>query len=152
MLVRARLRLRVEVTQGREVTTHGVLVPASHRAGQRPRKAFALETLGPPLAEPQLLEIPLPRRSEAEIRGRVAHIDRFGNLITDIPTDWADRSWGFVVGGSDVGSLRGSYSEVESGELVVVVGSMGTVEIAARDASAAIKLGAARGDPVFARR
>ncbi len=46
--------------------------------------------------------------------------------------------------------MRRSYSDVERGDLVVVPGSMGTVEVAARDASAAEKIGAARGDPVSA--
>jgi S-adenosylmethionine hydrolase len=111
-----------------------------------------LETLGPPVAAPRLLAIEPPQRLTRELRGRVAHVDRFGNLITDLPADWVDESWSFSVAGREVGRLRRAYSDAQPGELVVVIGSLGTVEIAARDASAAHLVGAARGAPVAARR
>ncbi|UCF19784.1 MAG: SAM-dependent chlorinase/fluorinase, partial [Gemmatimonadota bacterium] len=86
------------------------------------------------------------------MRGRVVHIDRFGNLITDIPADWIDEGWSIGIGEFWVGSPRSSYSDAVVGELVAIIGSAGTVEIAARGAEAAEKTGAARGDPVFGRR
>ncbi|UCC73281.1 MAG: SAM-dependent chlorinase/fluorinase [Gemmatimonadota bacterium] len=131
-------------------TFHGrdIFAPAAaHLAGGLP-----LERLGPPLEEPCLLEMEPPERREREIRGRVVHVDRFGNLITDIPGGWVDEMWRFEVAGHDLGSRRRTYSDVGAGELLVVIGSAGTVEIAARDSSAAKVLGAARGDPVVAKR
>jgi S-adenosylmethionine hydrolase len=131
-------------------TFHGrdVFAPAAaHLAA-----GVALDALGAPLPRPYLLPLELPRRRDAEIHGRVAHIDRFGNLITDIPIEWIDGNWRFAVGSKEVGTLRRTYSDVGSRKPVVVPGSMGTVEIAVRDASAAEKLGAARGDPVLASR
>ncbi len=82
----------------------------------------------------------------------MAHVDRFGNLITDIPSAWVDVVWEFELKGKPVGRLRRTYADVESGEPAVVIGSMETVEIAVRDGSAAHRLGAARGDAVVARR
>ncbi len=112
-------------------------------------KGASLKELGPQFESPVTLQIEQPARSGREVRGRVVHIDRFGNLITDIPAEWIDERWRFAVGGQRVGPLRASYSDAEIGELVVVLGSVGTVEIAARGRPAAEKTGAARGDPVL---
>lgn len=131
-------------------TFHGrdVFAPvAAHLAS-----GLALERLGPWVEEPCLLSIDPPLRRESEIEGRVVHVDRFGNLITDIPGEWVDSSWLFLVGGRDLGNLRRTYSDVEVGEAAVVIGSAGTVEISRRDGSAAKEYGVTRGDPVKARR
>lgn len=131
-------------------TFHGrdIFAPvAAHLA-----RGVGLKRLGPTLKEVRLLEVQMPQKTQGEIRGRIAHVDRFGNLITDIPADWLDEAWRFAVKGHAVGSLRRTYSEVDRGELVALIGSMGTLEIAAREASAAEKLGVARGDPVLATR
>ncbi len=131
-------------------TFHGrdIFAPvAAHLAS-----GLALERLGPPVEEPCLLSIDPPLRRAAEIEGHVVHVDRFGNLITDIPGEWVDSSWLFEAGGRDLGQLRRTYSDVGVGEAAVVIGSAGTVEISTRDDSAAKKFGVARGDPVIARR
>lgn len=133
-------------------TFHGrdIFAPAAaHLASGKP-----IELLGPAVTDPRRLSAVPPSRSRTEVRGRIAHIDRFGNLITDIPGDWVDGAWRFSVGATDidVGPLRRSYSDAEEGALVAVVGSAGTVEVAARGASAARLLGAARGDRVIGRR
>lgn len=133
-------------------TFHGrdVFAPAAaHLANGLP-----LERLGPSIDDPQRLSTEPPSRTPVEVRGRITHIDRFGNLITDIPGDWVDGSWRFVVGESavDVGFLRRTYSDAEKGTLLAVIGSAGTVEVAARGASAAQLLGACRGDPVIGQR
>jgi S-adenosylmethionine hydrolase len=77
--------------------------------------------------------------------GRIVHIDRFGNLITDLPEAEAGRA--VVIAGSTL-PLVGAYVDVPSGELVAYIGSAGTVEIAIRDGSADQRLGLARGTPV----
>jgi len=110
-----------------------------------------LERFGPPLDTIRLLDLPTPRRQPAEVRGYIAHIDYFGNLITDIPGDWVEPSWRFRVADRQLSGVKRSYVDVEAGELVVLVGSMGTIEIAVRDGSAAEQLGVARGDTVVAR-
>lgn len=145
----------VEITDPRffrpavSTTFHGrdIFAPvAAHLAN-----GVSLEELGPVLAEPIRLPLESPTRLDREIRGRVAHIDRFGNLITDIPAAWIDERWDFTIGETGAGGLDGSYSAVDVGELIVVIGSQDTVEIAARAASAAEMTGAARGDPVTGR-
>lgn len=131
-------------------TFHGrdVFAPAAAHIAA----GVSLERLGPPVGDPVLLPIARVERSERELRGRVAHIDRFGNLITDIPVEWVGDGWRFEVAGRDVGYVRESYSAVEPGELLVVPGSAGTMEVAARESSAADVLDVSRGTVVVARR
>lgn len=84
-----------------------------------------------------------PRPRDA---GRIVHIDRFGNLITDLPA--AEAGAAVVIAGLTL-PLVGTYEDVASGELLAYIGSAGTVEIAVRDASADKRLGLARGTPVL---
>ncbi len=81
---------------------------------------------------------------------RVVWIDRFGNLITDLARDGdAGRALAsgtsLEVAGRPVRGPVVSYAEAAPGELVWYWGSLETLEIAARDASAAIALGAETG-------
>jgi hypothetical protein len=46
-----------------------------------------------------------------------------------------------TIGGVDVSGPSAAYAEVAPGELVLVVGSEGTLEVAVRDGSAAARLG-----------
>ncbi len=148
----------VEIVEARylrpnpSATFHGrdIFAPAAaHLANGVP-----LERLGPSIDDPLRIEREPPSRNAAEVRGRIAHVDRFGNLITNIPGDWVGGSWRFSVGEPvvDVGRLRRTYSDADEGALVAVVGSAGTVEVAARGASAAQLLAAKRGDRVVGRR
>lgn len=131
-------------------TFHGrdIFAPAAaHLAAGVP-----IDRLGPPIDEPVLRAHEPARRSQSEIVGRVAHVDRFGNLITDIAADWLDESWRVEVAGRNVGGLRRAYSDVSEGDPVPLIGSLGTLEVAVRGGSAARQLGASRGDRVLCRR
>ncbi len=79
-------------------------------------------------------------------RGRVRSVDRFGNLITDLPGRLLG-SEGVTVAGRAVPAGR-TYGDAEVGDLVAVVGSDGTVEVAVRDGSAAEALGVGVGAKV----
>lgn len=146
-----RALLRPEISS----TFHGrdVFAPAAaHLALGSP-----LEALGPAVDEPVRLPLPEPRRigaaagSPARLEGTVVHVDRFGNLISDIPGPWlAEGRWTIRVesGGGPGGErarLRRTYSEAAAGALVGVIGSAGTLEVAVREGSAAERLGASRG-------
>jgi S-adenosylmethionine hydrolase len=82
-----------------------------------------------------------------EAPGRVATIDRFGNLITDLEpfVELAE----LEIAGVRI-PLADTYGEVPKGELLALVGSFGTLEIAVREGSAAARLGVGRGEPVRA--
>jgi S-adenosyl-L-methionine hydrolase (adenosine-forming) len=90
--------------------------------------------------------VPEPRRTSDGVEGEVIVVDRFGNLVTNID--------GATLG--ELGSFRiellgrvlplvGTYGDAEPGDCVAVVGSFGQIEVAKRDGSAALALGAQRG-------
>lgn len=87
----------------------------------------------------------LPWGARNRDTGRIVHIDRFGNLITDLPQ--AEAGHAVVVAGLTL-PIVGTYEDVASGQLLAYIGSAGTVEIAVRDASAEKRLGVPRGTPV----
>ena len=113
----------------------------------------ALEELGSPLPVSELVrfEVAKPQRSRDCVRGRVAHVDRFGNLITDIPASWVAPSALTEIGGVGISGVRSGYTSVESDRFVALIGSAGTLEIAVRDGSAADRLSVQRGEPVSVR-
>lgn len=134
-------------------TFHGrdLFAPAAGRlATGEPASA-----LGPALEPGGLETFDLPdpvRAGEGRVNGAVWHVDRFGNLVTNVPSEWLpDPTAVARLGGREVRGIRGSYAAVEPGELLLTRGSLGTLEVSARDASAAEELGARRGDPVEVR-
>jgi hypothetical protein len=74
--------------------------------------------------------------------GRIVHIDRFGNLISDLPEAEAGVA---IAAGGQVLPLVGTYEDVAPGQLLAYVGSAGTVEIAVRDGRADRQVAVARG-------
>jgi S-adenosylmethionine hydrolase len=95
--------------------------------------------------------IPEPSLTGSGIEGTIVHVDRFGNLITNLRAgDWAD-----VAGaGLDGRSLRRvrTYGEAAAEEVVVLEGSAGFLELAVNCGSAAEATGLERGDTVLFRR
>jgi hypothetical protein len=95
------------------------------------------------------------RIGDNSFRGAVIRVDKFGNLITNIgqqelPALFETTSppFNILVGGQTITHLAHSYSEVDDGQVFAIVGSSGYLEIAAKQASAAEKLGAGVGSPV----
>lgn len=85
-------------------------------------------------------DMPAPELKGDLILGQVIHVDRFGNLITNI---FPERTEGEIkevrIGPRTVAGLSRSYAE--GGELLAIAGSSGRLEIAAKNASAAALLG-----------
>lgn len=111
--------------------------------------------LGSRIADPVRLEFPQPQREGELLRGEVLLIDGFGNAVTNLlPADLHNpppRGARFGVRGVEVTGPSACYAAVESGEPVVVVGSLDYYEVAVRDDSAASALGLREGDPITAR-
>ncbi len=103
----------------------------------------ALDPTTLPTAPPT---VPSPVPSIAEQGAQVVVVDRFGNLITNVPGDWLAGAR-VLVGAKHVPSGR-TYGSVPEGELVAVVNSWGLVEIAKRGGSAAEALSAGPGTAV----
>lgn len=126
-------------------TFHGrdVFAPAAARLATGHR----LESLGPPLSDPVRLSLPEPTRDGDAARGRVIAVDRFGNLVTNIPGSWAAPGATVRMAGREA-VLLPSYGHADPGGLLAVVNSDGRVEVAVRDGSAAAVLGAGVGAAV----
>jgi S-adenosyl-L-methionine hydrolase (adenosine-forming) len=103
-----------------------------------------LEDLGPVVTDFE--HFALPRASGRT--GEVIHIDRFGNLVTNLPaTSLPKQRFQARVGDKLVPCL-GYYAAAPPSGLLALVGSAGLLEICARDASAAKLTGVRRGAPV----
>jgi S-adenosyl-L-methionine hydrolase (adenosine-forming) len=132
--------------------------------------------LGPEITDPVLLARTPPRQEPGRLTGAVLHIDRFGNLVTDIPADWlpapitgdgsaadhksqdgaaCDRPRAAQVA-ARVGShtttrLAGHYEEIPRYEAALMVGSLGTLELAMRGEHLARRWGVVPGAAVLVR-
>lgn len=106
-----------------------------------------LPEVGPPVTDPVLLTSSNPVRDGDAIIGAVVHVDRFGSLVTDIPGAAVSRGYVEVEGGTSIPLLR-TYSDVESGSALALVGSRGFVEVSVRNGNAAALLGVGRGATV----
>ncbi len=84
--------------------------------------------------------------------GEILKIDRFGNLITNFPAaEFAEiekRPFEMSAGMQIVARLARNYAECAPGELFVIAGSSGYLEISSSQASAARMLGCGAGAPV----
>ncbi|PZR99571.1 MAG: hypothetical protein DLM69_07275 [Candidatus Chloroheliales bacterium] len=111
---------------------------------------------GPRLERITLLPSFAPHLDQAggKIMGSVLHIDRFGNLITNIDASLMqnlhpDRAMlRAAVGRDNICPILHTYADAEEGALLALVGSERLLEIAVRNGSAARRLGARVGDPV----
>ena len=108
--------------------------------------AIDFSAIGPPCALTPTALVPEPVVTPAGARGSVVVIDHFGNLVTnvcagDLPVAPEYR---VTIGGREF-PLVNTYADVEVGAVGAVVGSFGQLEVFARNASAALLLGAERG-------
>ncbi|HYK81787.1 MAG TPA: SAM-dependent chlorinase/fluorinase [Gemmatimonadales bacterium] len=110
----------------------------------------ALPHLGHPITDPHRAPLPAPRRDGAAVVGEVIYVDRFGTLISNIPGAEVEPGVRLRVAGTEIGTLARTFGDVARGQLVALVGSGGTVEIAVRDGSAARLLGVGVGAEVRA--
>jgi S-adenosylmethionine hydrolase len=130
-------------------TFHGrdVFAPAAAHLAQ----GAPLSHLGP--LKRRIVEIPWPkpRRGKLGVVAEIISVDRFGNLITNLePTHWRSiRHPRLSAGEFTSTKLSKSYEAVRKGEIVLVFGGYGLLEIAARNASAAKVLGVGPGAPVY---
>jgi len=106
--------------------------------------------LGPTIRDPVALAMAEPVFTPAEARGEIIYVDRFGNLVSNLPGErlaaWlAGRDFRLQVGSLDISQLSHTYGEVPAGHCLALIGSHGFLEIAGNRESAARKLGAGKG-------
>jgi S-adenosylmethionine hydrolase len=132
---------------GSSATFHGrdVFGPAAARL----LMGYPPATLGRPLGRaPVVLPALVPFHQGAALVGEVIHVDHFGTLVTNIPVARVAPGAEVSYHATPVGPLRRTFADVPSGELLALAGSGGRVEVAVRDGSAALRLGAGLGSEV----
>ncbi len=113
-------------------------------------RGIPLEQLGPVVIDPVRLKMPVARKvREGLIQAAVLAVDQFGNLITNLkPSDVPPGSRFILAGQREITSFRKTYSEGAPGEVFVVPGSTGYLEITLKDGSAASLLDLKTGAPL----
>ncbi|MGD8496605.1 MAG: SAM-dependent chlorinase/fluorinase [Gemmatimonadales bacterium] len=132
-------------------TFHGrdVFAPAAARLARGDDPAELGSAADP--GELVTYHLPRPVSHGDNVRGNVTHIDRFGNLVTDIPARSLAPSALIEIGGEVISGVRSTYASVEPGQIVALIGSTGMLEISVRDGNAAERLSVERGHTVHAR-
>ncbi|NOZ86236.1 MAG: SAM-dependent chlorinase/fluorinase [Deltaproteobacteria bacterium] len=115
-----------------------------------------MDRVGPRVDDVVELNIERPVVDGGEIVARVVHVDRFGNLQTNLHetdpvlTGIEKDNLTVSIMGLRLGNVVRSYSDVEEGGLLALFGSCGYLEIAKRDGSAASEIGVGIGARVVA--
>jgi S-adenosylmethionine hydrolase len=128
-------------------TFHGrdVFAPVAAWISRR----IELFQLGPVLESPVRLQIPSPRRlRDSLIQGAILAVDRFGNLITNLKPEDVSMPFKILASQREIAALRKTYGEGTPGELIIVPGSTGFLEIAIKGSSAASALNMKAGAPI----
>jgi S-adenosyl-L-methionine hydrolase (adenosine-forming) len=119
-------------------------------------RGIDLAKFGPVLEKPKQLPVPkLQKVGDSLMQATVLAVDRFGNAVTnlraeDVPVFEAAnaRPCKFLAGQKEIGSFRRAFGEGRPGEIFVVPGSSGYLEIVMRDGSASSELNLRPGDVV----
>jgi S-adenosyl-L-methionine hydrolase (adenosine-forming) len=112
-------------------------------------RGIPLHQIGTPLTNPVRLKLPaLARVKDALIQGCILAVDRFGNLITNLAPGDLPKSYKILASQREIISLRKTYAEGMPGEVFVVPGSTGYLEIVLKDGSAASTLNLKSGAPI----
>jgi S-adenosylmethionine hydrolase len=109
-----------------------------------------VDDFGPSVERGAVLNVPQPRLAGETAEGEVIHVDRFGNLITNISGDLFTQFVGkglqtIRLGSQEVAGPYESYEEACKGELFAVFGGTGLLEISRKSASAHEPRGPGRG-------
>lgn len=110
-----------------------------------------VELLGPETQRLVEFRFPVPKEEDGELRLKMLHVDSFGNIVlniqeTEFKNFCADIEFELTISNIVVNKLCRHYTEVEEGELFVIIGSNGYLEISARNADAADILNVELGD------
>jgi S-adenosylmethionine hydrolase len=94
--------------------------------------------------------VPAPHRIRGGARGEVVHEDRFGNLVTNVPTKWVPSGTARVelrFGGGSARTLPfgTAYEQLGRGRTGCLGSSFGLLEVAVAEGSAALRLRASVG-------
>jgi S-adenosyl-L-methionine hydrolase (adenosine-forming) len=96
--------------------------------------------IGKTIGDPVLLDLSKPQ---------VLHVDRFGNVITNLRASEIDaKAVSLEIGGMSISKVAEHYAEIEPGGLFLIEGSSGYIEISMNRGPAAERIGCRAGDPI----
>jgi S-adenosylmethionine hydrolase len=109
-----------------------------------------LEELGEPLEELMTYRWTVPIADKDGLEGMIIHIDKFGNLITNISASLlkeviGDKSVKIYVGNTILHNLASTFGNVTEGEPVAYIGSSGMLEVGINKGNAEKMLGVQKG-------
>lgn len=112
-----------------------------------------VKALGSAVRDYVRVDIPQPLAEDDRITGAVLRVDRFGNLVTNIPRAMVERLAArgpirITAGTTSVDSLVETYAGVAAGAICALFGSSDHLEIAENGGHAAARLGLAAGAAV----
>jgi S-adenosyl-L-methionine hydrolase (adenosine-forming) len=98
--------------------------------------------MGRPASQWHVLDLPEPRLEDTRLEGEVVHVDRFGNLVSNIDRRVfeqfrQDAGIEIAVDGQSVERLVTTYAEVPTGTVCALFGSSEHLELAVNGGSAA---------------
>ena len=117
-------------------------------AGAHLASGLEPEHLGKPLDALTILNVFTLERHGDAIEGRVIHVDRFGNVVTNIPANQLPKGDIVVeVAHTKIHGLSATFADADG--LITLVGSHGYLEIAENLGSASDRLGIGVGDTII---
>lgn len=116
-------------------------------------KGVPLNNLGDPVEELITYRWAVPISDKDGIQGWVIHIDRYGNLITNITSDMISKTMNssklrIYAGNTILDRIVPTFNSVEDGEPAAYIGSSDTLEIAINKGNAQEMLGVQKGAQV----
>jgi S-adenosylmethionine hydrolase len=95
------------------------------------------ETVGKEIKDFVKLNRNQPRMiANNRIEGQIIHIDRFGNLVTNLNVDDLPEKFELKIRGHTIENISQNYSEAERGKPLLILGSAGYYEISVSQSSA----------------
>ncbi|MFQ5677006.1 MAG: S-adenosyl-l-methionine hydroxide adenosyltransferase family protein, partial [bacterium] len=92
--------------------------------------------------------LPQSQHHGNEIRGEIVYVDRFGNLISNIPASELHENIRTKIGTSVIPGLSSCYSDGKAGEPIALAGSSGCLEVALNLGSASEQLKCSEGEKI----
>lgn len=117
-------------------------------------KGIPLRNFGRRIQRIKELEIAKPEVKKGKLVGRIIHIDRFGNLVTNIDREILSKlkikneKVKIEIGKRKIVGVKRSYVSVRKGKILALFGSSGFLEISVNLRSASKILGIKRGETV----
>jgi len=94
-------------------------------------RGFDFNRVGPPVTDLVRLPALAPQLSGETVTGRVVYVDRFGNLISNIPNRLCqNRTFSLTAGPISLDGLARAYADAPLGRYLALPGSAGFLEIA----------------------